>query len=100
MMNEKNMTTRERFEREKAQIAFRELQKHFAKGIMIIISSELDMIDVAMKIHADDTRSIQQWMNENKITRAHDEHAKIWLEQDTEFMAVTAAPWVLVQEIN
>jgi hypothetical protein len=100
MMNDEQLTTRERFESEMAQIAFRELQKHFAKGILIIVSSELDMVDVAMKLHADDTQSIQRWMDNDQLIRAHDEHAKVWLEHDTEFMAVTAAPWVLVQELT
>ncbi len=99
-MNEQELSVREHFQREMAPIAFTELQKHFAKGILIEVSKELDMIEVALKLHEDDAAAIKSWMDEEKIVRAHDEHAKKWLANDTKLMAVTSAPWVLVQEIN
>lgn len=100
LMNNQEPTIRERFEQEMAPIAFMELQKHFAKGIIIHVSGDLDMIEVAIKLHEDDATAIKCWMDEEKIIRAHDEHAKKWLDDETILMAVTAAPWVLVQEIK
>ncbi|MCB1583459.1 MAG: DUF2288 domain-containing protein [Marinicella sp.] len=98
-MTEQHPSTKERFTREMAPIAFKELQKHFAKGIMIHVSQDLDLVEVAVKLHEDDTQAIKNWMAAEKLVRAHDEHAKNWLAQDMNLMAVTAAPWVLVQEI-
>ncbi len=99
-MNEINLNIRERYQQEMAPIAFTELQKHFAKGILICVSDELDMLEVAEKLHKDDADAIKVWMDEEKIVRAHDEHAKLWLTNNSLLMAVTAAPWVLVQEIK
>lgn len=99
-MNDENLTTQQRFEKELAKISFQELQKFFAKGMMIIVSEQLDVIDVAMKLHRDDVKAIQQWIDEAKIVRAHDDHAKQWVENRVEFNAVTVAPWVLVQEMR
>ena len=99
-MTEQHLSTRERFVQEMAPIAFKELQKHFAKGIIIHVSHELDLVEVAMKLHQDDAKTIKNWMTEEKLVRAHDEHAKHWLAQDMNLMAVTAAPWVLVQEME
>jgi len=100
IMNEENLTTRERFEKELGPISFQELQKFFAKGMMIIVENQLNVIDVAMCLHQDDVKKVQQWIDDRTIVRAHDEHAKQWVKQRTEFNAVTAAPWVLVQEIR
>ena len=99
-MTEEQITPQQRFEQEKARISFQELQKFFAKGLMIIVSEQLDIIEAAVKMHHDDVQMIEQWIKSEHLVRAHDEHAKMWVEDRTEFMAVTVAPWVLVQAIN
>jgi hypothetical protein len=98
-MTTENLTTQQRFEKELALISFQELQKFFAKGMMVIVGNQLSVIDVALKIHQDDKQVIDQWIKEGNIVRAHDDHAKKWVTQRAELMAVTVAPWVLVQEI-
>lgn len=99
-LTEQGLTARQHFEKELAEISFQELQKHFAKGILIKVASHLDVVEVALQIHADNADQIQQWMDNQDIARAHDEHAKVWLEKRSMLMAVTVAPWVLVQDIN
>lgn len=99
-MEDENLTPQQRFQNELAPISFQELQKFFAKGMMIVVSQQLDMVDVAMKIHEDDVSVIQQWMDNEQLVRAHDEHAKQWVSESAELMAVTVAPWVLVQELK
>jgi hypothetical protein len=98
-MTTENLTTQQRFEKELAKISFQELQKLFAKGMIVIVSSQVNLIEVAMKLHQDDSAIIELWIKEKKIIRAHDDHAKTWVAQRAELMAVTVAPWVLVQEI-
>jgi len=95
---EHNPSARERYEQEAAKIAFVELQKHFAKGILICVDPGLDLIEVALTMHQDDAQQIEAWMSTQQLERAHDEHAMKWLAEQTEFLAVTVAPWVLVQE--
>ncbi|VAW41633.1 hypothetical protein MNBD_GAMMA01-1905, partial [hydrothermal vent metagenome] len=34
-----------------------------------------------------------------KVTRVHDKHAIQWSKQPTQLLAITAVPWLLVQEI-
>ncbi len=99
-MNDTELTTQQKFERELAPISFLELQKFFASGMMIVVSQRLSVIEVAMNLHEDNVETIQRWMNEESIVRAHDDHAKQWVANQTKFNAVTVAPWVLVQEIR
>ncbi len=100
MKPDEEMTPREHFEREVGVIGFEELQKHFAKGILIKVDSHLDLIEAAVQIHTDNADQIKLWMDQGQLVRAHDEHAKIWIADRTELQAVTVAPWVLVQEKN
>lgn len=85
---------------ETGRLSWEELQRHFARGVVVVISAELDLIDVAGKFVEDDKSSIEGWANTNKISRAQDEHARHWHENNSEFWACVIAPWVLVQEIT
>ena len=85
---------------ETGRLSWEELQRHFAGGVVVVISPDLDLIDVASKFVQDDKDSIQAWTEANKITRALDDHAKQWEKKQSEFWACVIAPWVLVQEIS
>ncbi len=79
-------------------ISYIEMQKFFAKGIILVVDPSLNIIDAAFKIHCDDSACIEGWIHDKLLTRAHDEHAKKWLKSNTSLQAVTVAPWVVVQE--
>ena len=89
---------RSHFEKEMAPISFQELQKFFARGLLIATAKHLNLVEVALAVHADDTEQIQLWLQQGDLVRAHDEHAKKWVAERAVLMAVTVAPWVLVQE--
>ena len=84
---------------ETGKIPWNELQRYFARGVVIKIAPELDLIDVAEKFVTDDKQTIHSWMNQGSIERATDEDAIRWSNLDPLFWAVVTAPWVLVQEI-
>jgi len=83
---------------ETGQISWSELQRQYAGGRIIKISSELDLVKTAMKFVRDDKDAIEQWISEEKIKPANDDDARNWNEKQTEFWSVVVAPWVLVQE--
>ncbi len=85
---------------ESGKLAWEELQVHFARGAVVAINPELDLIDISTKFVNDDKQAIEAWMNEKKVLRATDDHAKNWLKNKTEFWAVVVPPWVLIQEIT
>ena len=91
---------RTRLSKERGPIDYLEVQKFFAKGVILVVDAQLDLVDVAEKIHADDTDCIEDWISAKLVVRAHDEHARKWLDNNTRFEAVTMMPWLLVQEID
>jgi len=95
---EEGLKPKQYFTNELAEISFQELQKFFAKGILIKVAKHLDMVEVAIQIHADNTTQVKKWMDNQEIERAHDQHAQFWVENRSVLKAVTVAPWVLVQD--
>ncbi len=81
-----------------ARLDWTELQTHFARGVVIKVTAELDLVDVAVCVARDDVAKIDQWLDDGEISRATDADAQQWQDNNTEFWAVVAAPWVLVQQ--
>lgn len=83
---------------ETAQICWAELQRHFARGVVVRVAGELDIIDVALAMARDDKALFTEWMAKGKVSRASDEDAMDWQQRDPVFWSLVAAPFVLVQE--
>lgn len=89
---------RQKINLETASIEWNELVRYFAKGMVVVIGRDLDLIKVAERFAADDQAQVTTWIEQSNITRAQDDDARRWHEQNTEFWSVVVAPWVLVQE--
>lgn len=83
---------------ETGTIEWNELVRHFAKGRVVVVATELDLVEVAERFAADDTAQFNTWIEQGKINRAQDDDARRWNEQQPLFWSVVVAPWVLVQE--
>jgi len=82
---------------ETAQIAWKELQRFFARGAAIHVSDDLDLVEVAFQMSQDNAAQIQQWMLAGKLGKVTDEQAASWIQTDALVWAVVVSPWVLVQ---
>ena len=80
------------------RIDWPELQRHFARGLLLVVAPELDLVDTAAKSVQDDKESITAWLEQGQLLKPDIDMAKEWQETNPEFWAVVAAPWVLVQE--
>ena len=76
------------------------LQRHFARGVLIRVAGDLDLVEAAASVVRDDRARVESWMREGRLMNARDEDARRWACEQTEFWAVVAAPWVLVQEVS
>lgn len=84
---------------ETSKIAWKELQRFFAGGKALMISVDLDLVDVAFQISEDNVAQIQRWAAANKLAHVPDEQAREWAETDALVWAVVVSPWVLVQPV-
>lgn len=82
---------------ETSEIPWHELQRFFASGLAISVSSGLDLVEVAYQFSIDNTTQVEQWLTEEKVKPVTDQQALKWFEEDATVWAVVVKPWVLVQ---
>ncbi|MEN8761196.1 MAG: DUF2288 family protein [Thiogranum sp.] len=83
---------------ETARINWQELETHFARGVVIRVDSDLDLLEVARCFANDDKPAVEDWINNGKVQHLGMQEAKDWGGRDPELWAVVVAPWVVVQE--
>ncbi|WP_455208592.1 DUF2288 domain-containing protein [Kaarinaea lacus] len=82
---------------ETGKISWPELQRYFARGVVIIVAKELDLVEVAQLFSLDRKDQIKDWLSRELIRNATDDDAKQWHNSQQVFWAVAVAPWVLIQ---
>lgn len=85
---------------ETGRLGWSELVRHFARGVVIRVNAELDLVEVAAAVAQDRSDDIEEWNRAGQLRRASDNDAREWNETDPIFWAVVVAPWVLVQEVS
>jgi hypothetical protein len=91
--------TRIRILAETAKIAWKELQRQFAQGVVVMVKPGLDLVDVAYEVTRDNEQQVKRWMEAGKLQNVSDDQAKEWLEANALMWAVVVKPWVLVQPV-
>ena len=101
-MNEKEAEDLERARilGETAQIPWRELQRWFAGGNAIYVSSQLDLVETAYQLSRDNAQQLRDWMAAGAVDRVSDDQAREWLDGDELVWAVVVKPWILVQPVT
>lgn len=85
---------------ETGKLSWPELQRHFARGVVIVVARELDLIDVAEAFAQDNSAQTKAWIAGGWIAHAQDTDAQRWHHHNSIFWSLVIAPWVLVQEID
>ena len=84
---------------ETAQLAWSELERHFARGDVVKVAAGVDLIDAALLIAENNAAEAQAWLADGRLARAEMSDAEDWHARQPQFWAVVVAPWVLVQEV-
>jgi hypothetical protein len=82
---------------ETSQISWLELQRFFAGGWLIYVSSTSNLLDVAVAFTLDNKDVVSRWLNTGEVAKVTDEQAKLWFKENTIFWSTVVKPWVLIQ---
>ncbi len=82
------------------RIRWPELQRQFARGLLLYVTPDMDLVEVAASMVENDDAGVETWLQQGKLSRASTVQASAWHADGAEFWAVVAAPWVLIQEIS
>ncbi|MDM8349167.1 DUF2288 domain-containing protein [Pseudomonas sp. sp1636] len=83
---------------ETAPISWQELQPFFARGALLWVAAELDLVAVAQAVAENDKDRVAAWLAQGLLSQVDDGRAEDLLARDPRLWAVVVAPWVLVQE--
>ncbi|MDZ8188863.1 MAG: DUF2288 domain-containing protein [Nostoc sp. ChiSLP02] len=73
---------------------------HVKRDAVILVALELNIVDVGVAIANDNTPSVQQWIDEQLITKPTTAQLGEWNNNTTKrFNTLIVQPYVLVQEI-
>ncbi len=83
---------------ETARIHWEELQPFFARGALLWVAEELDLIAVAEAMASNDTERVRAWLEGGEVAKVGEAKAADLVERKPELWAVVVSPWVLFQE--
>jgi hypothetical protein len=83
---------------ETAKIDWIDLEPFFARGMLLRVARDLDLVSVAEAIASDDTRQVTQWLSAGLVERVQSETAADFAARDPVLWAVVVSPWVCIQE--
>ncbi|GAA0845080.1 DUF2288 family protein [Marinobacter szutsaonensis] len=83
---------------ETSRINWHELQTYYARGQVVRVAPELDLLEVAAELTADNKTQFEQWMQKGQVGDVSPDVARTWYDRNAELWAVVVAPWVLVQD--
>lgn len=76
---------------------------HVQRDAVILVAPELNLVDVGVAIASDNIPSVQQWIDEQLITKPTIVQVGEWngelRQRDKRFHTLIVQPYVLVQEI-
>jgi hypothetical protein len=83
---------------ETARISWQELQPFFARGALLWVAADLDLIAVAEAMADNDHSRLSAWLEAGHVEKVGEGKAADLLERDPELWAVVVSPWVVFQE--
>ncbi|MGG1943998.1 DUF2288 domain-containing protein [Trinickia sp. NRRL B-1857] len=83
---------------ETAQIAWPELERFFARGMLLLVARDMDLVTVATAIAEDDSAQVTGWLSAGLVQRMQAQTAADFAARDPNLWAVVVSPWVCVQE--
>ncbi|MDC0662988.1 DUF2288 domain-containing protein [Marinobacter sp. SS21] len=83
---------------ETSRIGWHDLQTYYARGHVVRVAAELDLLDVAAELVADNKQQFEAWLQAGTVGDVPTDLAQSWYDCNAELWAVVIAPWVLVQD--
>lgn len=83
---------------ETATITWPELEPFFARGALLYVHHQVDLIEVAQAVAEDHKEKVTGWLSARQLEPLQAEQALQWQTGQSALWAVVVAPWVLVQE--
>ena len=85
---------------ETARLVWPELERHFARGVVVRVKPGFDLVDAALQVAENNAAAVQAWLADGTLEHPDMGDAQRWHAAQQVFWGVVVAPWVLVQETD
>ena len=92
---------REQFQRDLAEVSWKDLRIHLQRDAVILVDPTLDLVDTAVAVAEDDKLQVESWLAEGLLKKPDAAQIKSW-ETDLEkpFRVLIVQPFILTQSVN
>ncbi len=91
----------ESFKRDLAEVNWRELKIHLKRDAIIVVSVELDLIDVGVAVADDDKTLVETWVTSNQLNKPTEKQLESWEQKpEQRFQMLIVQPFILIQDIS
>jgi hypothetical protein len=91
---------RAEFHAQTARISWHNLQTHYARGAVVLVAAELNLVEVAVQLQQDNKTLFEHWIAAGQVAAVTDVQGQQFFDANSDFWAVVAPPWVLVQLVS
>lgn len=86
-----------RLRQEIGTVTWNRLQPHAERGVLFLVDSELDLLEVGIAVAEDRTESVRQWLEEGRLARPEAAKTTLWRQQGGLFQALIVKPYIFFQ---
>lgn len=95
---EEELDLRTRLNLETGRVSWKDIEILFARGMLMVVAPELDLVEVAALTAENETTRMKAWTDQGLVGALSAGQAKDWQAREPELWAVVVAPWAFVQE--
>lgn len=74
-----------------------DLRAHAERGVLLVLATELDVLEVAVALARDDTTRVSRWLEDRALVRGGPTDVDSWEGQGARLTSAIVRPWVLVR---
>jgi len=90
---------KEKLSRDVANISWQDLLPHAKRDVLIVIATDLDIIEVSEAIALDKKDLVNNWINQKLIAKPSTEQLSTWNNNpQQQFVTSIVQPFVIIQE--
>jgi hypothetical protein len=91
------VSVRDQLARQIGPVLWSDIRPHLARDGVILVSAQLDLLDVAEAVARNDTDRVSAWIARGEVDKPTPAEIERWSSDESlRFVAVVAAPFVLV----
>lgn len=91
----------ERLQGEMGLCFFSDLKSHIERGVVLVVSDALDLLNVGVAVASDNAKAVTGWIEQEHLAHPSPSQVEVWRAENTlQFRVVIVRPYVLVQPMK